>query len=168
MSGPIHLADYEAAAAELLPQMVYDYYAGGAHDEITLRENRDAFDRMQLRYRVLRDVSSRSLTTEVLGQELAMPVVIAPTAFHQLATEEGEVATARALGDRLIVGLNGDGSVTRLKGAGRPVNPYEDRAMVLAGLAAVGFGGATRRFGSCPCWDPPPRAARVPTTMPLT
>ncbi len=96
MSGPIHLADYEAAAAELLPQMVYDYYAGGAHDEITLRENRDAFDRMQLRYRVLRDVSSRSLTTEVLGQELAMPVVIAPTAFHQLATEEGEVATARA------------------------------------------------------------------------
>ena len=44
---------------------------------------------------------------------------------------------ARRLGDRLIVGLNGDDSVTRLKGAGRPVNGYEDRAMVLAGLAAV-------------------------------
>src|SRR5690606_39494403 len=76
--------------------MVYDYYAGGAHDEITLQENRAAFDRIQLRYRVLRDVSSRSLTTEVLGEEVSMPVLIAPTAFHQLATEEGEVATARA------------------------------------------------------------------------
>lgn len=96
MTAPIHLADYEAAAAELLPQMVYDYYAGGAHDEITLQENRAAFDRIQLRYRVLRDVSSRSLTTEVLGEEVSMPVLIAPTAFHQLATEEGEVATARA------------------------------------------------------------------------
>jgi D-beta-D-heptose 7-phosphate kinase/D-beta-D-heptose 1-phosphate adenosyltransferase len=44
---------------------------------------------------------------------------------------------ARRLGDRLIVGLNGDDSVRRLKGAGRPVNPYDDRALVLAGLASV-------------------------------
>ena len=44
---------------------------------------------------------------------------------------------ARALGDALVVGLNADASVRRLKGSGRPVNPQEDRALVLAGLAAV-------------------------------
>lgn len=96
MSEPIHLGEFETIAAERLPRMVYDYYAGGAHDEITLGENRAAFNRLRLRYRVLRDVSRRDASTEVLGEKLSMPVVIAPTAFHQLATEEGEVATARA------------------------------------------------------------------------
>lgn len=96
MSTPIHLAGYEQVAAAALPPMVYDYYAGGAHDEITLRDNVEAYRRMRLRYRVLRDVAERSLETEVLGQRVSMPVLIAPTAFHQLATEEGEVATARA------------------------------------------------------------------------
>src|SRR5690606_32478752 len=72
------------------------YYAGGAHDEITLRENREAFQRLTLHYRVLRDVSARSLEIELLGDTLSMPIVIAPTAFQQLATEEGETATARA------------------------------------------------------------------------
>jgi rfaE bifunctional protein nucleotidyltransferase chain/domain len=47
------------------------------------------------------------------------------------------LASARSLGDRLVVGLNGDGSVRRLKGEGRPVNPFEDRAVVLAALEAV-------------------------------
>lgn len=96
MASPIHLSEFEEHAAESLPRMVYDYYAGGAHDEITLRENRQAFHRLTLRYRVLRDVSNRSLETEVLGSRVSLPVIIAPTAFHQLATEEGEVATARA------------------------------------------------------------------------
>lgn len=96
MSEPIHLGEFETIAAARLPRMVYDYYAGGAHDEITLGENRAAFNRLRLRYRVLRDVSRRDASTEVLGEKLSMPVVIAPTAFHQLATEEGEVATARA------------------------------------------------------------------------
>jgi 4-hydroxymandelate oxidase len=96
MTGPIHLSEFEEYAAETLPQMVYDYYAGGAHDEVTLRENREAFGRLTLHYRVLRDVTDRSLETEVLGETISMPVIVAPTAFHQLANEEGEVATARA------------------------------------------------------------------------
>jgi 4-hydroxymandelate oxidase len=96
MNKPIHLGEYEEIARERLPQMVYDYYAGGAHDEITLRENRSAFSRMALRYRILRDVTDRTTRTQVLGEEVSMPVLVAPTAFHQFATEEGEVATARA------------------------------------------------------------------------
>lgn len=98
VSGPINLDDYEAAAREKLPQTIYDYYAGGSWDEITLRENCSAFDKLRLRYRVLRDVSSRSLATTLLGHELKLPVIIAPTAFHQMADEQGEVATARAAG----------------------------------------------------------------------
>jgi len=93
---PIHLSEFEEHARGRLSSMVYDYYAGGAHDEITLRANREAFAEMTLRYRVLRDVTTRSTGSEIFGEKLSMPILVAPTAFHQLANEEGEVATARA------------------------------------------------------------------------
>lgn len=92
----LNVADYEAAAREILPQMVFDYYAGGSWDEITLRENTRAFDRLRLRYRVLRDVARRSTATTVLGHDVASPILVAPTAFQQMAHPDGEVATARA------------------------------------------------------------------------
>jgi 4-hydroxymandelate oxidase len=95
---PVNVFDFEAIAREKLSPAAYDYYAGGAHDEVTLRENRAAYDRLSLAYRVLVDVSRRELSTAVLGQPVAMPVLVAPTAFHRLADPEGEVATARAAG----------------------------------------------------------------------
>lgn len=98
MGPPVNLLDYRAAAREVLPRMVYDYYAGGSWDEVTLRRNRSAWDDLQLSYRVLRDVSERDLATTVLGHAIALPVLVAPTAFHQMAHPEGEVATARAAG----------------------------------------------------------------------
>jgi 4-hydroxymandelate oxidase len=88
--------DYERLAEELLPRMVFDYYAGGAGEEWTLRENRAAFARWALRPRVLVDVSSRDLSTSVLGTPVALPILVAPTAIHRMAHPEGEVATARA------------------------------------------------------------------------
>ncbi len=95
---PINIFELEAIAREKLSREAYDYYASGAHDEVTLRENRAAFDRLAIAYRVLVDVSRRELATTVLGQPVAMPVLVAPTAFHRLATPEGEIATARAAG----------------------------------------------------------------------
>lgn len=92
----VNLAEIEASAAERLPLTVLDYFRGGANDEVTLRENRRAFERLALRYRVLRDVSRRSLATTVLGAEVAMPILIAPTALQQMAHADGERATARA------------------------------------------------------------------------
>ena len=89
---------YEAIAQAKLTPMAYDYYASGAHDEITLHENHAAYDRLRLRYRVLRDISRRSTATTVLGHALNMPVIVAPTAFHKLAQPEGEIATVRAAG----------------------------------------------------------------------
>ncbi len=95
---PINLYDFEAIMRDKLPKMAYDYYASGAHDEITMRENRAAYDRIRLRYRVLRDISRRNLSTTVMNQPISMPVLIAPTAFHRMAHPDGEIATARAAG----------------------------------------------------------------------
>ena len=95
---PVNLFDFESLAKEKLSVMAYDYYAGGACDEITLRKNHTAYDKIFLKYRVLVDVSKRDLKTNILGQEISFPVMIAPTAFHRLAHLEGELATARAAG----------------------------------------------------------------------
>jgi 4-hydroxymandelate oxidase len=94
----VNLFDFEKAAESRLPKATFDYYAGGALDEVTLRENRAAFERIPLYFRVLADVSRRSLETAVLGERVSMPVLIAPTAFHGMAQVEGELATARAAG----------------------------------------------------------------------
>jgi 4-hydroxymandelate oxidase len=96
MVKPINLLEYEAQALEKLPLMARDYYRSGAMDEITLRNNRRAFDFYQLRPRVLVDVSCRDLSTSILGQSLSMPILIAPMAFQCLAHPEGEIATAKA------------------------------------------------------------------------
>lgn len=99
MKEPINLFDFEAGAAARLSSMAYDYYRSGSYDEITLQENHAAYDRIRLRYRVLRDVSERDLSIDLLGHRLSMPILIAPTAFHKLAHPDGEVATARAAAD---------------------------------------------------------------------
>lgn len=95
---PVNLFELEALARERLSREAYDYYASGAQDEVTLRENRAAYERLTLAYRVLVDVSCRDLSATVLGQPVAMPILVAPTAFHRLAVPEGEIATARAAG----------------------------------------------------------------------
>ncbi|MGH8099698.1 MAG: alpha-hydroxy acid oxidase [Chthoniobacterales bacterium] len=92
----LNVSDYARAARARLPADVFDYYEGGALDEITLRENVAGWERLKLYYRVLAGVGSRDLTTTVLGQPVSMPVLVAPTAFHKLACEQGEIATARA------------------------------------------------------------------------
>jgi 4-hydroxymandelate oxidase len=88
--------DYEQIARARLPGEVYDYYAGGAGAEWTLRQNRVAFERWVLRPRVLAGVGARDTSTEILGTPVASPVLIAPWAFQGLAYPDGEVATARA------------------------------------------------------------------------
>ncbi len=88
--------DVQRHAEQALPQMVYDYYAGGAGDEWTLRQNREAFEGYVLRPRVLVDVSERNTSTRVLGTAIDTPILVAPTAFQRMAHPEGEVATARA------------------------------------------------------------------------
>ncbi|MDZ7632214.1 MAG: alpha-hydroxy acid oxidase [Gemmatimonadaceae bacterium] len=89
--------DFEARARELLPTSVYDYYAGGAGDEITVRENEAAWAALRITPRVMVDVSTVQLATSVLGQPLSMPIMTAPCALNALAHPDGELAVARAV-----------------------------------------------------------------------
>ena len=95
---PVNLFDYEELARKRLPSMAYEYIAGGAGDEVTLRDNRSRFDTMRLKPRVLRDVSHLDTSTSVFGHRLDYPIVLAPTAYHKITHPEGEIATARGAG----------------------------------------------------------------------
>jgi 4-hydroxymandelate oxidase len=143
------LTDLEDLARSKLPKSVYDYYAGGAHDEVTLRENTAAWARLKLHYRVLVDVSQRSTATTVLGQPVSMPVLVAPTAFHRLATPEGELATVRAAGKAgtvmILSSLSNTPVEEVVKASTGPVwfqlYVYKDRAATLDLLARVEAAG---------------------------
>ncbi|XP_056162835.1 peroxisomal (S)-2-hydroxyacid oxidase GLO4-like isoform X2 [Syzygium oleosum] len=93
---PVNVNEYQELARQALPKMYYDFFAGGAEDQYTLKENVEAFRRITFRPRILIDVSKISLSTTILGYNVAAPIMIAPTARHKLAHPEGEVATARA------------------------------------------------------------------------
>ncbi len=86
----------EEAAARHLSTMALDYFRGGADEESTVAENRAAWGRLWLRPHVLRDVSSVRLDTTVLGTPVRAPVLVAPTAYHELADDSGESGTASA------------------------------------------------------------------------
>jgi isopentenyl diphosphate isomerase/L-lactate dehydrogenase-like FMN-dependent dehydrogenase len=93
---PVNVADYEALAAQKLEPGAYGYYAGGANDELTLRANVEAYRHWHLRPRVLVDVAEPSTKVNVLGQEIALPVIVAPVAFQRVGHSDGEIAMARA------------------------------------------------------------------------
>jgi 4-hydroxymandelate oxidase len=91
----VSVGDYEATAKTRMSRMAYEYVAGGAGDEITLRANREAFDRLRLHPRVLVDVSQLDTRVRLFDQELPFPILLAPTAYHRLVHPEGELATVR-------------------------------------------------------------------------
>ena len=82
-------------AEERLDPGSFGYFAGAANDEWTMRENRAAFERWVLRPRMLVDVSEVTTATSVLGTDVSMPLLVAPTAFQRMAHPEGELAMAR-------------------------------------------------------------------------
>jgi 4-hydroxymandelate oxidase len=90
------LRELENEARRHLEPAIYDYFAGGADDEVTLQANESAFARIGLLPRVLRATGKPELDVTLLGCRTSMPVLIAPTAFHRLAHPDGERATARA------------------------------------------------------------------------
>ncbi len=94
--GPINVADFERAAAEKLDAGALGYFAGGAGDELTLRDNVAAWSRWRLRPRVLVDVSEVTTAAAVMGAPVSMPALVAPVAYQRLVDPEGEVGMARA------------------------------------------------------------------------
>ena len=92
----VNVREFEAAARAVLDPVHFDYFVGGAQDEVTVRANQSAFARHVLVPRVLRGAGPPELEVTVLGAAMTMPVLMAPTAFHRLAHPEAERATARA------------------------------------------------------------------------
>src|SRR5437763_2807797 len=95
---PVNVFDFEVLAQARMEPAAWDYYQSGSDDEVTLRANRTAFERIRLRPRMLVDVNSCDMRTTLLGTPVSMPILVAPTAFHCLAHPQGECATVEAAG----------------------------------------------------------------------
>jgi lactate 2-monooxygenase len=93
---PISVLELEERAREVMSPEPFGYVAGGAGSERTVRANREAFDRLQIVPRMLRDVSSRDLATSVLGTEMPAPLMLAPVGVQSIVHPEAELATGRA------------------------------------------------------------------------
>ena len=96
---PWNVREYELLAQQLLDEGAYHYFAGGSGDELTLRENVEAYTRLRLRPRVLAGVEQVDTATTVLGTPVSMPLLVAPVAYQRMAHPDGESGTARAARD---------------------------------------------------------------------
>jgi 4-hydroxymandelate oxidase len=93
---PVCLADYERLAHQRLDPNALAFFAGGAGDEITIRWNREAFDDLAFRPRVLRGGPGGHTRVSLFGREYKHPIFVAPMAVQKLAHKDGEIATAIA------------------------------------------------------------------------
>eukprot|EP00126_Sphaerothecum_destruens_P005273 Sdes_comp18676_c0_seq1m8928 len=96
VNSPVTIYDLERAAEQHLTSNAFSYYVSGADGQQTLKENEKAFQRFRLLPRMLRGTPSIQMETTILGTPINFPVGIAPTAMHQMAHSEGEIATVKA------------------------------------------------------------------------
>ena len=90
------ITDYRAVARRRVPRFLFDYLDGGSYAETTLRRNVSDLQDLEIRQRVLRDVSAIDLQTQLFGQSLALPVALAPVGLAGMYARRGEVQAARA------------------------------------------------------------------------
>lgn len=120
----VSLYDYEAAAKQKLSVGAWAYFNGGSADEITLKRNRSALDGLQLKPRVLVDVTRIDTSCELLGYKLEHPILLAPTSSHQLAHPDAEVATAMGAAAAkaiLVASTNSNRSIEDICKAAAPI-----------------------------------------------
>ncbi|MCW5626809.1 MAG: alpha-hydroxy-acid oxidizing protein [Burkholderiales bacterium] len=92
----INIDDLRAAAHRRLPRIIFEFIDGGAQDEVSLRANREDFQRWRFRPRVLTDVSARDQSITLFGQSYPTPLIISPTGLAGIVARRGELAGARA------------------------------------------------------------------------
>lgn len=88
MKSLICIDDYEAEAFKKLPQEALDYYRSGADEELTLRANREAFKKIKILPRFLRDVSNINTELKIFGDKILCPVGASPTAMHKVGLND--------------------------------------------------------------------------------
>lgn len=89
--------DFEREAFKRLPKAALDYYRSGADEEITLRSNVEAFRKLKILPRFLRDVSNINMKLDIFGEQILCPIGASPSAMHKLAHPDGELATAKGV-----------------------------------------------------------------------
>jgi 4-hydroxymandelate oxidase len=146
----LNALEFEAAARQKLPKPVFDHIAGGAGDGRTLRRNREFFQRITFRPRMLNDVSSLDLSVELFGETLFTPLIAGPTALHGRVHPEGEVATrqgAAAAKAVVVISERTSQPLDRIAGAAegpwwRQLSPKTDLGALAAEAQASVAAGA--------------------------
>jgi L-lactate dehydrogenase (cytochrome) len=123
------ISDYRALARARLPHFLFEYLDGGSYDEVTLRRNIEDLQSVALKQRVLRDVSSIDLSTELFGKRWAMPVGLGPVGLSGIYARRGEVQAAKVAA-----------------AAGVPMALSTVSACSLREVAATGHQGSRLRF----------------------
>jgi len=91
-----NIADLAGLARARLPGVIFDYLDGGAEDEVTLRDNRVAFERYRLRPAMLTGKATRDLSVNLFGHRLSVPFLIGPTGLNGIFWRDADLALARA------------------------------------------------------------------------
>ncbi|KAL1938551.1 hypothetical protein VTO73DRAFT_11574 [Trametes versicolor] len=99
----LNMHDFETVARTVLPEKAWAYYSSASDDEITLRENRMAYQRVWFRPRILRDVSSVDWSTTILGQKSSLPLYISATALGKLGHPDGELCLTKAAANHGVI-----------------------------------------------------------------
>ena len=123
---PVSIAELERQAVAAMEPRAANYVGAGAGSEDTIRANIEAFGRRRIAPRMLRDVSQRDLSLELLGTALAAPLVLAPIGVQKILHEDGELATARAaaaVGTPMIASTASHFSLEEIAAAGGPGAP---------------------------------------------
>ena len=174
---PLNVLEYESLAREAMHPSTWAYCSAGAGDEVTLRRERAAFDRLRLVPRVLRGVDRADTSTVVLGTRIGSPIMVAPTGVQGMAHPEGECATARAAGEAGTLMTISTVSSRRLEdvaaAAAGPLwfqlylyenaRPFAERLVRRAEMA--GYGAIVLTVDS-PRWGRKERFARVEDGLP--
>jgi len=142
--GPVNLHEMEDVAKKKIHKMAYDFIAGGAEDELTLRANREALNRIQLRPRVMVDVSKLDPSLELLGQKMEFPIILAPTGGKNLVIPDGDEIAAEAAAATKTLYVVAAG---KLKTAAGPLLWWQNTTGQSTKAAAQGFAKRSQDAG---------------------
>lgn len=150
LSDLLNLDDVERAAATVMTPGALAYIAGAAADEFTLRWNRERYQTLVLRQRILRGVEIPDCSTTLFGQRLNFPIILAPTGVLKLVHPEGELATVRGAGQVGAIMCLSNGSNTSVEDvAAAATHPFwfqlylaKDRGLTKALIQRVEANGA--------------------------
>jgi len=155
----LNLGELESKASEVLDEAAFDYFAGGAADEITVSGNATAYRRLRLVPRVLAAGPDPTIDTEILGTPLSSPLGVAPFAYQRVAHPEGEIATARACAEAGVLMCLSSLStqplerVVEASGPDRRIwfqlYPYRDREMTAEVVARASDAGCRALVVTC-------------------